>query len=196
MNCPVGDSCIECSVCLTGNPANACKSGILKSLAYAERSQLKCWAAGAKVGTVANGMCISDVLTAADYWLKYVPSCPQTLPASGTVQVWLDSLGQDLALLLPLGDDVPQGEWKCAYQKFKAASFRAVGTAKCYSKAYHNNTVVDPLCLTKVDTKYQSKFAKAELPGLCDPANVGNATPVANRADQFVNDILLGIPPP
>jgi len=196
LGCPGTDSCVDCSVCLVGNPANRCKADILRSLAYVERSQLKCWSAGAKVGTGPPVGCIPSVITAQALWLKYVPSCPQTLPADPTVQVWLDSLGADLAPLIPLGDDTPAGEFKCASQKFKAASFRAVGAAKCYSKAYKLNTVVDPLCLSKVDTKYQSKFAKAELPGLCDPLNVGNATPVANRADQFVTDMLLGIPPP
>jgi hypothetical protein len=196
MGCNVGDSCVDCSTCLPGNPANACKSSILKSIAYSERSQLKCWAAGAKVGLPADNMCIQDVNSASLLWMKYVPSCPQTLPPAPAVQGWIDSLGQDLALLLPLGTNAPPGSFKCTQQKFKAASFLAVGKAKCYSKAYRYNTAVDPLCLSKVDTKYAAKFAKAELPGLCDPANTGNATPVATRADQFVTDIVTNIPPP
>ncbi len=196
MGCPVGDSCVECSVCVTGNPANRCKSEILKSIANVERSQLKCWAAGARAGLAADTNCINDVITAALLWTKYVPSCPQTLPADPVVQGWIDSMGTDLQPIIALGDDSPTGEWKCAQQKFKAASFRAVGNAKCYSKAYRLNTTVDPLCLTKVDMKYQDKIARAELPGVCDPVNVGNTTAIANRADQFVSDILLNIPPP
>jgi hypothetical protein len=194
MGCTPGDSCVDCSVCITGNPAATCKAGILRSLAYAERSQLKCWAAGARQGLAAAGPCLADVNTAQMLWLKYVPSCPQTLPPDSTVQTWIDSLGTDLASIIVLGGNTDA--WKCAQQKFKAASFRAVGNAKCYSKAYRLNTTVDPVCLTKVDTKYQGKIAKAELPGLCDAGNVGNSTAIANRADQFVNDMLLNISPP
>jgi hypothetical protein len=194
MGCTPGDSCVDCSVCITGNPAATCKAGILRSVAYAERSQLKCWAAGARQGMAASGACLADVVTAQDLWLKYVPSCPQTLPPDSTVQTWIDTVGTDLAPIIALGGTT--GAWKCAQQKFKAASFRAVGNAKCYSKAYRLNTTVDPVCLTKVDTKYQAKIAKAELPGLCDAGNVGNATAIANRADQFVSDILLNISPP
>lgn len=106
----------------------------------------------------------------------------------------MDGLGVALVPVLPLGANT--GAYKCAANKFKAASLKAVTRTKCYSKAIQLGQPVDPLCLSRSDSKYQNKFARAELPGLCDPGNLGNATTVANLVDQFVSDILLAIPPP
>jgi len=73
-----------------------------------------------------------------------------------------------------------------------------VNTLKCYSKAYLHNTTVDPVCLTKVDTKFNDAFARAETPGFC--ALNGNAGAVAALVDAFVTDGMNGvvdiIPPP
>jgi len=189
-----GLSCIDCSQCLPGNPANECKSRILRDLAYAEKGQLKCYAREAKNGQPVIPSCLTDVRDVNTLWLKYVLSCPQILPAAATVQAYVDGVGAALVPVLPLG--VTTGSYKCAANKFKAASLKAVTRTKCYSKAYQISQPVDPLCLTRSDSKFQNKFARAELPGLCDPGNLGNATAVANLVDQFVSDILLAIPPP
>ncbi len=99
---------------------------------------------------------------------------------------------------LPVG--ATTGSWKCASDKFKAASLRAVNTLKCYSKAYQNNAAVDPNCLAAVALKFGQAFTRAENPGQCDPGNVGNASSVAMLVDAFVSDGMNGvvdlIPPP
>lgn len=194
MGCPVGQSCIECSVCVTGNLADACKAKIIRDVGTNGKKKLQCYAKAAKLGTPVNPACLSAVLDLSVIWPKYTASCPQTLPAAGSVTSIVDTFGSDLATLLPLG--ATSGAWKCASKKFKASSLRGFNAIKCHAKAYQTSQPVDPNCLTKVDTKFQLKFTQAEAPAQCDAGNQGNAAPVATRVDQYVGDVLTAIPPP
>jgi hypothetical protein len=127
--------------------------------------------------------------------LKFIPYCPQAIPPATTVAGWITTLNNNLAgIITPLGVVGPQT--KCASKKFTAASFRAVGKAKCYSKAYATLQPVNPACLTAVDTKYATKYTAAENLG-CDPGNVGNSGPIGTAVDQYViTDLVGGVPPP
>ena len=197
LGCSSGDICLECSVCAQPGPANRCKSRILSDLARFSKRELTCYAKGARQGSAVDPACLAAVNTLGILNVvvpfKYTPSCPQTLPSAATLHGRITTYTGDLANALPLGSG--SGAWKCAAAKFKAAAFRAVGLLKCHSKGYAIGAPVSWTCLTKVDTKYTAKITKAELPGQCDPGNVGNGTAVAVLADDFVSDLLGLIPP-
>lgn len=204
LGCNPGDVCAGCTACVLANPANKCKGTTLKQIGNTVKSRLKCYAFGAKTGQTAPPGCLlpyQDLITF--FWMKLnasPTSCPlfNSFPASTAIDGDINGLSTNLATALPLGGST--GAWKCANAKFKAASLRAVNTLKCWTKAYYHNTTVNPVCLSKVDLKFNQAFTRAENPGLCDPGNVGNAATVAALVDAFVTDGMNGvvdsIPPP
>lgn len=207
LNCTPGVTVCadDCTACVPIDYANKCKSSTLNIIGKADKARLKCYAAAAKLGQPVDPNCLNRYgLMITVYWLKVAASdpvkCPQFggFPSDATVDGLVNGLNASLATALPLGGTA--GSWKCAANKFKAASLRAVGNLKCYAKAIQHNTTVDPLCLNKIDLKFQSAFVRAENPGLCDPGNVGNATAIATLVDDFVTDGMNGvvdlIPPP
>jgi hypothetical protein len=123
-------------------------------------------------------------------WPKYTQSCPQTFPTPGSITNYVDTLGSDLATTIsPLGTVGP--ETKCAANKFKAASYRAIGKIKCHSKALAQNVAVNPACLTTVEAKYTLKYAAAENVG-CATGNTANSPAIEGLVDTFVNPDLVG----
>ena len=204
LGCTPGNVCAQCSQCVAQNLPNKCKSTTLTSIANTDKSRLKCYAKAAKAGLSVDPNCLTNyqqLITIA--WFKLganLLSCPlfPSYPTSTAVDNLVDGLNGNLATAFTLGGT--SGAWKCASNKFKAASLRAVNTLKCWAKAYQHNTSVDPNCLTKVDLKYNQAFARAEAPLQCDPGNVGNAGSVATLVDDFVTDGTNGvvdlIPPP
>lgn len=204
LGCAPGTVCAQCTQCVAVNLPNKCKSTTLTFVANTDKSRLKCYAKAAKLGMAVDPNCLTpyqNLITVA--WIKLgasLASCPlfPSYPTSTAVDSLVDGLSANLVTALPLGGTA--GSWKCASKKFKAASLRSVNTLKCWSKAYQHNLPIDPNCLTKVDLKYNSAFARAEAPLLCDPGNVGNAASVATLIDDFVTDGSNGvvdlIPPP
>lgn len=204
LGCNPGDICASCSQCVAPNYPNKCKSTALKQIGNTDKARLKCFAQGAKTGQPVDPNCLLPYQVILTFtWQKLgsdLLRCPLfgSFPPSATIDTAVDTLNNDLATAIVLGGT--SGSWKCATNKFKAASLRAVNTLKCWSKAYQHNTAVDPVCLTKVDQKYNQAFARAEAPLQCDPGNVGNAGAVAALIDTFVSNGVTGvvdqIPPP
>lgn len=197
MGCGVGLSCVDCSACVTTGQAEDCKAQLIKASATNAKKQIKCYANAAKQGMSPLPTCTPPIEQFLDLIVnqKFIPYCPQAIPPSTTVTGWITTLNSNLAgIITPLGIVGPQT--KCASKKFKAASFRAVGKAKCYSKAYATLQPVNPACLSTVDTKYMTKYTAAENLG-CDPGNVGNAAAIGAAVDQYViTDLVGGVPPP
>lgn len=195
----------DCSACVPINYANKCKSSTLNAIGKADKARLKCYAAAAKNGQPVDPNCLARYQNLVTfYWMKVAGSDPAKCPLFGgfpsdtTVDGLINGLSANLVTALPLGGTT--GSWKCASDKFKAASLRAVNTLKCWAKGIQHNTTPDPNCLTKVAQKYQGAFVRAENPGNCDAGNVGNQAAVAQLVDDFVTDGMNGvvdlIPPP
>jgi hypothetical protein len=193
----VGQTCVDCSACATVGQAEDCKSKLIRDISKNAKKRLQCYAQAAKQALPVSPACLSPHITFLDTFVnfKYIPNCPQAIPPATTIENFVAALGNSLAsTIAPLG--VVGNETKCASKKFKAASFRAVGKIKCYSKAYAQNVPVNPACLTTVDTKYGTKYTQAENIG-CAVGNVGNSGAIAAAADQFaITDIVGSIPPP
>ena len=119
---------------------------------------------------------------------------PADVPDAGIDHHYVDTLGSDLATTIsPLGTVGP--ETKCAANKFKAASYRAIGEIECHSKALAQNVAVNPACLTTVEAKYTLKYAAAENVG-CATGNTANSPAIEGLVDTFVNPDLVGSIPP
>lgn len=201
MGCNVGELCILCSQCVVPNFGNICKAGTIKSLSLHAKGDFKCYTKAAKLGQPVDNNCLSAVkpdLTL--YWLKldatyqgnnascpFYPLYPSDVTANGDIA----QLASDVDGMLPY--NLTSGSRKCSEKKTKAASLWQANTLKCHLKALKTNMPVVPLCLTKVDTKYNQAFARAELPAQCDAGNVGNAAAVRTRLDTYVN-LLLALP--
>ncbi len=204
LGCSPGNVCAQCSQCVAQNLPNKCKSTTLGFIAKADKGRLKCYAKAAKTGQPVDPNCLSAYSQLISIgWLKLGASltkCPlfPTYPTSTVVDNLIDGLSANLVTAFPLGGTT--GSWKCASDKFKAASLRAVNSLKCYGKGYQHNVVVSPTCLSNVAVKYTQAFARAEAPLQCDPGNVGNAGAVAALVDGFVMNGTSGvvdqIPPP
>lgn len=204
LGCSIGMVCAQCSQCVAQNLPNKCKSTTLGFIGKTDKARLKCYAKAAKTGQAVDPNCLvpyAQLVTFA--WIKLgasVPQCPlfPSYPTSTAVDALIDGLSANLVTAFTLGGT--PGAWKCAANKFKAASVRSVNTLKCYAKAYQHNVPVSPTCLTSVALKYNQAFARAEAPAQCDPGNVGNAAAVATLIDDFVSDGVNGvvdlIPPP
>lgn len=200
LGCGVGLVCDQCTQCVAQNNPNRCKSLALKGLALVEKQRLKCYAKAAKLGQPVSPSCLTPYAMMVDaVWLKCgsdLAFCPLfgSWPSALTVDGQVNGLSSSLATALVLGGT--SGSWKCAANKFKASSLRVINKLKCYSKAYKSNVVVNPICLSNVDTKFAQAFARAETPGFCDPGNVGNAASVGSTIDGLVSTLITSIPPP
>jgi hypothetical protein len=194
MGCSPGDTCVDCSACVTAGLAESCKSKLIRDVSNNLKKKLKCYAKRAKQGLAVDPLCLSAVLDLSVIWPKYTQSCPQTFPTPGSITTYVDTLGSDLATTIaPLG--TPGPETKCAANKFKAASYRAVGKIKCHSKALASNVPVSPTCLTTVEAKYTQKYNSAENVG-CAVGNTGNSPAIEGFVDTFVSPDLVGSIPP
>lgn len=194
MGCTPGDTCVDCSACVTGGQAEDCKSKLIRDISNNAKKKLKCYAKAAKLGMAVDPNCLSAVLDLSLIWPKYTASCPQVFPPDSTITGFVNGLGSDLAsTIAPLG--VPPAETKCAANKFKAASFRAIAKIKCYSKALASNVSVDPLCLSRADAKYAQKYAAAENIG-CAVGNTANSAAIEGYVDTFVDPDIVGSIPP
>lgn len=76
---------------------------------------------------------------------------------------------------------------RCASAKMKAASQAWSAKGKCYAKALASSSAVDPECLSKAQTKFDSAFAKVEANGGC--SITANAAPIRAKLDDGVEDI-------
>lgn len=200
LGCSVGFVCDQCTQCVAQNNPNRCKSLALSGVAKAQKQRLKCYAKAAKAGQPVNPACLLPYASMIDFlWQKCQQSvtlCPLFggWPSSLTVDNQVDGLSASLVTALPLGGTT--GSWKCAANKFKASSLRAVNKIKCYAKARKSNLPVNPLCLSQVDTKFSQAFARAEAPLQCDPGNFGNAASVGSTIDSYVTTLESSITPP
>jgi hypothetical protein len=82
----------------------------------------------------------------------------------------------------------------CAAAKRKAAGKKVDGKLKCVAKATMKGMPVDALCLSKVETKFATAFAKAEAKGGC--LTSGDAGAIEASVDACVATLrgLLGVP--
>jgi hypothetical protein len=76
----------------------------------------------------------------------------------------------------------------CSGAKYKAAGKKASKKLACHRKAVIKNLPVDPTCLTKVEGKFVSSFAKADAKGGC--LTTADAASVEALVDAFVNNTL------
>jgi len=82
----------------------------------------------------------------------------------------------------------------CAAAKLKAAGKKANAKLNCVAKAAGKGVPVDGLCLSKVETKFSTAFAKAEAKGGCLTATDAGA--IEASVDTCVTTLrgLLGVP--
>lgn len=76
---------------------------------------------------------------------------------------------------------------KCASSKTKEAGKKADGKLKCWSKEVTKPGGLSA-CETKVESKFASKYAKAEAKGGC--AVTGDANAIEAKVDAFVDDVV------
>jgi hypothetical protein len=82
---------------------------------------------------------------------------------------------------------------KCEAKKLQATGKKGGAGLKCHSKAAKKNTAVDPTCLSKAETKFQSSFTKADAKGVC--AAPGDALTIGVKVDTYVNDTATALAP-
>jgi len=82
----------------------------------------------------------------------------------------------------------------CAAAKRKAAAKKAYGKLKCAAKAAGKGIAVDAACVSKVEAKFQTAYAKAEAKGGCLTA--GNASDVETTVDGCVAAIETALAVP
>jgi len=73
----------------------------------------------------------------------------------------------------------------CTSSKLIASGKEAASLLKCEAKAALRDEPVDPVCVSKAQTKLGSSFSKAELRGGC--ANVGDADDVRTSVEAFTS---------
>jgi cysteine-rich repeat protein len=100
------------------------------------------------------------------------------------------ALGAAVLLAAGTADAQPTKEsLKCSSGKLKIYGKDVGAKIKCYSKATSKGEEVDPLCLSKAETKTSEAFGKAELKGGCplDGNPAGNLTNTLARVNAYVN---------
>jgi len=82
---------------------------------------------------------------------------------------------------------------KCAAAKQKAAAKKLSGKVKCHGNAIKKEITVDPACLTKAETKFETSFAKAEAKGGC--VTTGDVDAIEALIDDTLAQLLDSLPP-
>lgn len=195
MNCTPGDTCVDCAACITGGGSGG-KLQVQAHSGYFDHRQEE--AQVLRPTGVARPRRRPGLLERSgfdvrprDHHPSKVPAVlPADIPVTRPDHSFVTALGSNSATTIaPLGVVGPQT--KCAANKFKAESFRMVGKIKCHSKALAQLQVVDPVCLTRVNTKYATKYAAAEALG-CAPGNIGNSPAIEGLVATFVNPDIVG----
>jgi len=81
----------------------------------------------------------------------------------------------------------------CAAAKQKAAAKKLSDKVKCHGKAIKKGIAVDPACLTKAETKFETSFAKAEGKGGC--VTEGDVDAIEQLIDDTLAQLLGALPP-
>jgi len=81
----------------------------------------------------------------------------------------------------------------CAAKKLDASRKKTSQKLKCHRKAVRDGTRVDVNCLTKADTRFLARFAKAEE--LPDCMTTGDAAGVEDTVDTLVADLVAALRP-
>ncbi len=81
----------------------------------------------------------------------------------------------------------------CPSRKVKATGKKAEGKLKCHDKAATRGIAVDPLCLTKAETKFADAFARADATPPCFAT--GDAPAIEAAVDAFVDDLVTSLRP-
>ena len=81
----------------------------------------------------------------------------------------------------------------CSSAKKKCAAKKTAALLKCHAKAEAKAVPVDPNCVNKVVTKFNSCFTKAELKTPC--LTIGDTAAIEATVDAFVNDVVCQVDP-
>jgi hypothetical protein len=103
-------------------------------------------------------------------------------------------LAKDAALVADLWQAVNgtgAGPSKCDSKKVQVATKKAADKAGCYAKAIGKGLPVDPLCISKAETKYSSAIGKNETGttgATC--TNLGQAAALEAIVDAYIVDLI------
>jgi len=83
---------------------------------------------------------------------------------------------------------LPPPASKCTAAKFKEAGKKVAAKASCHSKAVAKGILVDPACLMKAETRFDTGWAKAEAKGGCLTTSDNGA--IEAKVDAHIADLV------
>ncbi len=82
---------------------------------------------------------------------------------------------------------------RCAAAKMRAVGQKAKARLQCYARALVQGAGPDAGCLSQVENRFATRWAKIEMLGGC--ATVGDEASIESSVDGFVSDIVAALPP-
>ncbi|HEY2387154.1 MAG TPA: hypothetical protein VGK30_09345 [Candidatus Binatia bacterium] len=201
----------------TAHAQNKCSSGKAKLAGKKAAAILGCLSKASKKGGDVNAQapgCIAKAqskFTAGSQKIdsKQDVGKPETVcPAGSGDEVArendVDNFTTDVSNDLDPGSPSAFTLSKCTSGKIKCAGKKAAAKLGCFSKALGKNLPVDPLCISKAETKFAacySKLESKEAPAKPDNSNVcvqpdGDAGAIETKVDNFVNAIVAAYSTP
>ena len=195
----------------TAHAQNKCSSGKTKLAGKKAAAILGCYSKASKKGGDVNVQapgCIakaqskftagSQKIDAKQDVTKPETVCPAGGGDEGPRETDVDNFTLDVCNDLDPGCPSAFTLSKCTAGKIKCAGKKAAAILGCYSKALGKNLPVDPLCISKAETKFSDCYAKLEtkeVPPKPDNSNVcvqpdGDAAAIENKVNAFQSSIV------
>jgi hypothetical protein len=164
-----------------------CTSAKFKEAGKKVASKTKCQSKAVAKGVAVDPACLTKAEGKfGTGWTKAEGKgdCATTGDAAA-IEAKVDALIADLQSELTGGNPGPS---KCTGAKLKAAGKKAASKAKCQSKAAAKALAVDPACIGKAESKFNTGWAKAEGKADC-LAPTGDLAVIEGKVDAFLDDL-------
>jgi hypothetical protein len=174
----------------SANAAGRCEASKLKAVAKDASGKASCHskAVAKGAGVAADCLAKAESKLSPSFDKAQTASC-LTAGDAAAMSARVDAFVADLVATLGSG-----GPNACTAAKYKAAGKKASKKAACYVKALVKGVAVDPTCITKVEAKFTSAFAKADAKGTC--LTGADADTVEARVDAFVAGVMAALDAP
>ena len=166
------------------SPAQQCAEAKLKATGQKAKKKLECHANAVKNGVAVNLDCLAKAETEFESAFDEAEAKGGCAPSGDKddVEATVDAYVEDVVTELP--DDGTKSGRACAAAKLKATGQKAKKKLECRANAVKHGVAVDPDCLAKAETEFESAFDEAEARGGC--FTTGDADEIEAKTDTFV----------
>src|SRR5689334_9221835 len=178
---------------VTAGPANAvgpnkCTSAKLKATGKKAQARAKCYSKAVQKGLTVDPNCTSKAslkFSTAFSKAETKGACIAPNGDESAIESKVDTFVDNVRSIVNSSGPGPN---TCDSKKIAAAGKKAAAKEKCQAKAVAKGTSVDPLCISKAESKFSSAISKAETANQGPCTHTGQTASLESAVNAFVND--------